>query len=238
MSKKTYEPVKASDAINGEFTGNNEKDKPGYEACKWCYDIFEKNKNAVVLVQCHDADKVCCGTGVIISENGYFLTAADLLYNPQTGKHFQKKEISFIGNSKSYPMDVLFSDTQTGIALCSFDIKKVCSFGVVKRIADYGTLKQGDACVVIEDVFIANLKPFNGVVLSTKNKGNLVHTVPMVTGDLGGPVFDKHGECIGINKSIMSIIDNNEIKQYTNAIPMDVIDALLKKWCDANGIKL
>jgi V8-like Glu-specific endopeptidase len=83
------------------------------------------------------------------------------------------------------------------------------------------------------------LAPFTGVVRFTKNdNGNLVYTAPSNPGDSGGPVLNRKGECIGINKSKTLAVNNVSADSYANATPMDKINELLEKWCESNKIIL
>ena len=66
----------------------------------------------------------------------------------------------------------------------------------------------------------------------------MVYTAPSNPGDSGGPVFNRIGECIGINKSRTVAVNGTAAEAYANATPMDKIDELLKKWTDANYIEL
>ena len=50
--------------------------------------------------------------------------------------------------------------------------------------------------------------------------------------------MNRQGECIGINKSKTLSVNHVSADGYANATPMDKIDELLKKWCEANGIEL
>lgn len=205
----------------------------------WCADVFEKNKSAVVQIFCSNSERGANGTGFIISEHGYLLTNDHVVYDDDNDGYFPKLKMTFAGNKKGYPIQVLFSDKKADIALCSFAKDAVGDFGVIKRIADYSALKQGADCLVIGNAFGMGLAPFTGVVRFTKNdKGNLVYTAPSNPGDSGAPVLDRQGECIGINKSKTTAINNVEAEGYANATPMDKIDELLTKWCSINGIEL
>ena len=136
-------------------------------------------------------------------------------------------------------ISVRFSDKKTDVALCRFDTSEVQGFSSVKRIADYAQLKQGADCLVIGNAFGMGLAPFTGIVRFTKNNsGNLVYTAPSNPGDSGGPVFNRIGECIGINKSKTVAVNGTAADGYTNATPMDEIEQLLQKWTGNNGIEL
>lgn len=205
----------------------------------WCAEVFEKNKSAVVEITVGGLESGASGTGFIISSNGYLLTNDHVVYDEESQGYYPKAKMSFAGSKKSYKLNILFSDKKADVALCSFNPEEVGEFGVIKRITDYSQVLQGADCLVIGNAFGMGLAPFTGVVRFTKNdSGNLVYTAPSNPGDSGGPVLNRQGECIGINKSKTLSVNHVSADGYANATPMDKIDELLKKWCDSNGIML
>ena len=205
----------------------------------WCAEVFEKNKSAVVEISVGGADGGATGTGFIISPNGYLLTNDHVVYDEDAQGYYPKVKMSFAGSKKSFKISILFSDKKADVALCSFQPEEVGEFAVIKRIADYSQVLQGADCLVIGNAFGMGLAPFTGVVRFTKNdNSNLVYTAPSNPGDSGGPVLNRQGECIGINKSKTLAVNNVSADGYANATPMDKIEELLKKWCENNGIVL
>lgn len=204
----------------------------------WCAEQFDKNKWAVVEISASNSRQNSKGTGFIISSKGYLLTNDHIVYDEDTQGYFPKAVMSFAGG-KTVKINILFSDKNSDVALCRFDPNSIGKFSVIKRISDYSRVLQGADCLVIGNAFGMGLAPFTGVVRFTKNSdGNLVYTAPSNPGDSGGPVLNRQGECIGINKSKTLTVDNVTADGYVNATPMDKIDELLKKWCDANSIEL
>lgn len=200
----------------------------------WCADLFEANKKAVVQIDTEHG----VGTGFIISANGYLLTNDHVIYNGHGG-FCSRVYMIFADGKKRYKVNVLFSDKKNDVALCRFDPEEVGDFTCVRRIANYSDLKQGADCLVIGNAFNFGLAPFSGTVRFTRNEwGDLVYTAPSNPGDSGGPVFNRRGECIGIGKSRTMSVGGEEVSAYSNATPMDTIEALLKKWTSANDITL
>ncbi len=205
----------------------------------WCAELFEKSKRSVVAISVSDSRVGATGTGFIISKNGYLLTNDHVVFNEKTQCYYPKAKMSFLGEKKSYKINILFSDKKADVALCSFDPAEVGEFTVIKRVPDYSQVLQGADCLVIGNAFGMGLAPFAGVVRFTQNdEGNLVYTAPSNPGDSGGPVLNRLGECIGINKSKTVAVNNVSAEGYANATPMDAIEELLKKWCESNDIEL
>lgn len=205
----------------------------------WCAEIFDINKSAVVEISVSGVLRKSNGTGFIISDNGYLLTNDHVVFDSENGVFYSKISMSLAGDNKAVKIDPLFSDKKNDVALCRFNPDDVQSFSSVKRIKDYSQLKQGADCLVIGNAFGMGLAPFTGIVRFTKNNnGNLVYTAPSNPGDSGGPVFNRNGECIGINKSKTVAVNGTAADGYANATPMDEIDRLLQKWTGSNNIEL
>lgn len=206
---------------------------------EWCAEVFEKNKTAVVEITVCGGGTTSTGTGFIISKNGYLLTNDHVVFDENTQAYYPKAKMSFAGEKKSYKLNILFSDKKSDVALCSFQPEEVGKFSVIKRIPDYSQVVQGIECIVIGNSLGEGLSPLKGNVRYTKNEsGNLVHTAPSNPGDSGGPVLNRNGECIGINKCKTISINHVSADSFINATPMDKIDELLNKWSKNNDIRI
>ena len=205
----------------------------------WCAEIFDKYKHAALEVHTSYGGQGWTGTGFIISENGYFLTNDHVVFDDDSGCYCDGLRIAQFGSDKLCKFELILSDKAHDVALCKFDPDKLKDFAVVKRIADYSTLKQGAECLIIGNAFGLGLAPISGLVRFTKDdEDDLVYSAPSNPGDSGGAVFAKTGECIGIKKSHTNTINGEVARGYSNATPMDEIDKLLDKWTKHNNIEL
>lgn len=205
----------------------------------WGAEIFDANKTAVVQITAIASMRVESGTGFIISDKGYLLTNDHVVFDEQSGAYHQKIKMSLAGEKKAHAVEVIISDKKSDVALCRFNPDEVKGFTCIRRIADYSKVKPGADCLIIGNAFGMGLAPCIGNIRFTKNNSNnLVYTSPSNPGDSGGPVFNRAGECIGINKSKTVAVNGTAAEGYANATPMDIIDDLLKKWVEANGIEL
>ncbi|MBR6071815.1 MAG: trypsin-like peptidase domain-containing protein [Acholeplasmatales bacterium] len=230
--KKEIEKNTTDDLIDFEDLVNSENVSQG-----WCADVFDKNRNAIVKISAIDGNQTSNGTGFIISKNGYLLTNDHIIYNTSSDNYYPKMYMITSENIK-IKIELQISDKKNDIALCKFNVEDVSNIESVNRIKDYSKLKQGADCLVIGNPFDMGLAPFTGIVKYTKNRsGDLVYSAPSNPGDSGGPVFNRTGECIGINKSKTYKVNNEDVELFANATPMDTIDAFLNKWSSTNNIE-
>ena len=206
----------------------------------WCAKVFDANISAVVGLHVVESKlHVASGTGFIISENGYLLTNSHVVFDKESGGCHKKIYMSFLGREERYAVQVLFSDKENDVALCKFDPSGVPGFSCVKRISDYSRVMPGADCLVVGNAFGMGLAPFSGIVRFVRNDDkNLVYTAPSNPGDSGGPVFNRSGECIGINKSKIFTVNGSAAEGYANATPMDTIENLLRTWTKDGDIRI
>lgn len=213
------------------------------DSVDWAADIFEKYSRSVVSIAAKSNGIISSGTGFIISNKGYMLTNDHIVFDENRCEYYKKITMQMYGEKIVIPLEIINSDKKSDVALCRFDILQVKEILPVTRIKDYSKLLPGVAVVVIGNGLSMGLAPLTGTVKFAHDAcGNLVTTVPSNHGDSGGPVFNRKGECVGINKSItVSVIQGTnkvEAQGITNATPMDMIDELLAKWCKQSAIEL
>ncbi|MDE6475057.1 MAG: serine protease [Clostridia bacterium] len=213
------------------------------ETIDWAADIFAKYIDSAVVVTAKSGATGMNGTGFIISEKGYLLTNDHVVFDENRCDYYKNITMSLYKKKSPIPIDVINSDKKSDVALCKFDTSFIREITPVKRIQDYSKLLPGASVLVIGNGLSMGLAPFTGnVKFPHDDEGNLVSTVPSNHGDSGGPVFNRKGECVGINKSVTVSVTRGtntmEANGITNATPMDKIEELLAKWCKQYGIEL
>lgn len=209
----------------------------------WAADIFELRSPSIISLTCRGATQCSNGTGFIISKNGYFVTNDHVVYDDSAGGYFSKLEIRFADGKKKCKAYVVTSNKKSDVALCRFEPDDIPETEPIPFIGDYSNLKQGADILVIGNGLSMGLAPFTGTVKFTHGEsGNLVYTAPSNPGDSGGPVFNRKGECVGINKSVtVSVVRGGQeisVNGLTNATPADKIVELLKNWSKSLNITL
>ena len=234
---ETAEPAKKPSAASSPI------DKIMYDdSIDWAAELFAQYSRCVVIISARSGGMISGGTGFIISEKGYILTNDHVVFD-ENRCDYHKKVTMTTTDGKEVPLVVISSDKKNDVALCSFDVSLAGKVVPVKRISDYSKLLPGVKVLMIGNGLSMGLAPLTGdVKFPHDNSGNLVTTIPSNHGDSGGPVFNRKGECVGINKSITVSVTRGsstvEAQGITNATPMDKIDELLAKWCEQNGIEL
>ena len=218
-------------------TGNITKSSGGEG--DWVADIFEKKLSATVVVSTQTAS----GTGFFISSNGYLLTNHHVVEMNEKSKGVYKTVHICSGDKKiSCEATIIAYDKKRDVALLKVETenKKMPYIPIIKKYED---LRQGETVMVIGNGLSYGLAPIVGTVkfLRDKDYDDLVYTAPANPGDSGGPVLNKHGECVGINKALTKaafrITGAIQVQGITRATPADEIAKLIKEWKEKYSIK-
>lgn len=181
------------------------------------------------------------GTGVIISENGYIVTNAHVIYDSEYGGGIADSVSVLINNDKTYDAEVIGYDTD-----CDLAVLKIDETGLTA--AEFGNsddLKLGESVIAIGNPLGFDLmNTVTGGMVSGLNRSITINDKPMNliqtdaainSGNSGGPLINKYGQVIGINSSKMSSsYSSNEasIEGIGFAIPSNetasIIDDLMK----------
>jgi len=150
------------------------------------------------------------GTGVIISENGYIVTNAHVIYDSEYGAGIADSVSVLIGDDKTYDAEVIGYDVDCDLAVLKIDEKGLTP-------AEFGNsdeLKLGESVIAIGNPLGFDLKnTVTGGMISGLDRDitindkamNLIQTDAAInSGNSGGPLINKYGQVIGINSSKMS----------------------------------
>ncbi len=194
---------------------------------EWSELVYDHSINGVVTVHVPGG----YGTGFIISDRGYLLTNNHVVATDRRGTYHNEISMNFDNSHKRYSLTLIDADPTYDVALCKFDPKKLTSFVSLPFIPDYSTLKKGAPVVLIGNPVSQGIAPFTGTVSYTCNdSGDLVYSSPSNPGCSGGPVLDKNGFVVGINKSLTVSVGGVKTQGFTNATPANQIKKLLLKW--------
>ncbi|MEY5098252.1 MAG: hypothetical protein RJA36_971 [Pseudomonadota bacterium] len=156
------------------------------------------------------------GSGFIISPDGLILTNAHVVR--------EAREVTVhLSDRREYPARVLGADPVTDVAVLRIDARDLPTV----RLGDPGRIEVGDRVMAIGAPYGLEQTATQGIV-SAKGRslpGDVV--VPFLQtdaavnpGNSGGPLFDGHGEVVGINAQIYS--ESGGFQGLSFAIPIDV----------------
>ncbi len=146
------------------------------------------------------------GSGVIVSSDGYILTANHVAEGADEIK------VSIGGNKKEYTARVIGTDPPTDVAVLKIDAKDLPAI----TLGDSDQLEVGDIVLAIGDPFGLRQTVTMGIV-SALGRGNLflgrgdqyqyenfIQTdAPINPGNSGGALVDAEGRLVGINTAIL-----------------------------------
>jgi len=150
------------------------------------------------------------GTGVIITEDGYIVTNAHVIYDSEYGAGLADSISVLLNDDSTYDAEVIGYDTD-----CDLAVLKIQADGLVA--AEFGNsdeLKLGQSVIAIGNPLGFELMDTvtSGIVSGLKRQINindksmtLLQTDAAInSGNSGGPLINKYGQVIGINSSKMS----------------------------------
>jgi serine protease Do len=148
------------------------------------------------------------GSGVIISPDGYILTANHVVEGAD------EIEISIADNKKSYIAKVIGTDPPTDVAVLKIDAKDLPAI----TLADSDQLEVGDVVLAIGNPFDVGQTVTMGIVSALGRSGlgfggyeNFIQTDAAINpGNSGGALVDAEGRLVGINTAIISRSGGNQ----------------------------
>ena len=149
------------------------------------------------------------GTGVIVSENGYIVTNAHVIYDDEY-KAGRATEVNILLDDETYEAEIIGYDVE-----CDLAVLKIDATGLTA--AEFGNsdeLQLGESVIAIGNPLGFELKnTVTGGMISGLDRDitindkamNLIQTDAAInSGNSGGPLINKYGQVIGINSSKMS----------------------------------
>ena len=143
------------------------------------------------------------GSGVIVSPDGYILTATHVVEGADTVK------VALESGEQEFDAKVIGTDPPTDIAVLKIEVKK--SLPAV-TIADSDKLEVGDIVLAVGNPFAVGQTVTMGIVSAVGRGGfgingyeNFIQTDAAINpGNSGGALVDAEGRLIGINTAILS----------------------------------
>ena len=150
------------------------------------------------------------GTGVVITEDGYIVTNAHVIYDSEYGAGLSEKITVYMSDDNSYEAEVIGYDTDCDLAVLKIDAKGLTS----AEFGDSDGLMLGESVIAIGNPLGFDLmNTVTSGIVSGLNRNitindkamNLIQTDTAInSGNSGGPLINKYGQVIGINSSKMS----------------------------------
>lgn len=150
------------------------------------------------------------GTGVVITEDGYIVTNAHVIYDSEYGAGLSENITVHMNDDNSYNAEVIGYDTD-----CDLAVLKIDATGLTKaEFGDSDSLMLGESVIAIGNPLGFDLmNTVTSGIVSGLNRNitindkamNLIQTDTAInSGNSGGPLINKYGQVVGINSSKMS----------------------------------
>lgn len=150
------------------------------------------------------------GTGVIVSENGYIVTNAHVIYDSEYGAGEANSVSVLLADNKTYDAEIIGYDTDFDLAVIKIDETGLTP----AEFGDSDSLQLGESVIAIGNPLGFDLmNTVTGGMISGLNRTITINDKPMNliqtdaainSGNSGGPLINKYGQVIGINSSKMS----------------------------------
>ncbi|HZP45457.1 MAG TPA: DegQ family serine endoprotease [Candidatus Binataceae bacterium] len=163
------------------------------------------------------------GSGVIISPDGYILT------NNHVAGNAEQIQVQLM-DKREFTAKVVGKDAKTDLALIKIDTKTPLPS---VTLGDSSLVQVGDPVLAIGSPFGFNLTVTQGIVSAKGralggNYDDFIQTDASINpGNSGGPLFNTHGQVIGINTAIYS--STGSFAGIGFAIPIDLAKAIVEQ---------
>lgn len=194
-------------------------------------EIYRRNRNSVVELTADKGDCVGSGTGMVLP-GGYVLTNAHVVFTKESATRVQAADslIGVTADKRRMAFDIVYADVRRDMALIVSD----------DLAAPAITFADGDVTIGEKVYAIGNSKGqgicmLDGIVSDRERfisgERYIMYSAPTVGGNSGGPLFNAHGEVIG-----MVTLGQKDGSLMNYAIPTPVLKAFLREAEEKEGI--
>ena len=200
--------------------------------------VYKKTIKCTIAMACQSSDGISCGTGTVISKDGYFLSNAhvvsELSEDHKTVENFCD-EIYGESGAEQYRFDaeVIYVDPEIDLALLKTEPNdSLCPVNFSNRVVEYGDRvyaignSKGEGLCIVEGIVSDPRRRLEG-------KNYLMVSAPVTNGNSGGPLFDDNGDLIGIVAR-----GRKDVVSMNYAIPNDVIMRFLSEAEEKEGVEI
>lgn len=175
------------------------------------------------------------GTGVVITENGYIVTNAHVIYDSEYGAGEADSINVILSDQNSYEAEIVGYDTDCDLAVLKINAEDLTA----AEFGDSDSLRLGESVIAIGNPLGFDLmNTVTGGMVSGLNRHITINDKAMTliqtdaainSGNSGGPLINKCGQVIGINSSKMSSTYYSEasIEGIGFAIPSNEVSAIV-----------
>jgi serine protease Do len=150
------------------------------------------------------------GTGVIITDDGYIVTNAHVIYDTEYNAGLADSISVLTNDGENYDAEVIGYDTDCDIAVLKINASDLTA----AEFGDSDDLRLGESVIAIGNPLGFDLMDtVTAGIVSGLNRNITINDKPMTllqtdaainSGNSGGPLINKYGQVIGINSSKMS----------------------------------
>lgn len=180
------------------------------------------------------SEATATGTGVVITENGYIVTNAHVIYDSEYGCGLSEEINVILNGEDRYEAEVIGYDRDCDLAVLKIDETNLTA----AEFGDSDSLKLGEDVTAIGNPLGFDLmntvtrgivSGMNRQITINDTAMNLIQTDAAInSGNSGGPLINKYGQVIGINSSKMSAsYSETSIEGIGFAIPSNEVSKII-----------
>jgi len=187
--------------VTATYTSSSSSDSSYYNFFGYGYDDGSSSRSTATGV----------GTGIIMSEDGYIITNAHVIYDEDYGYgEATAVQITMSDEETTYDAEIIAYDVESDLAVLKIDATELTA----AEFGDSSQLKVGEMVVAIGNplglefqntVTCGIISALNREVTINDKEMTLIQTDTAInSGSSGGPLINSSGQVIGINSAKMS----------------------------------